>query len=94
MPRVVGVDPGTVTVDLFGLEDGRVFLDLSIPTAEALASPSHIPQLLEQCAPLDLVVGPSGYGLPLTAARDPFRDLRDDGVAPAVENALGVGARL
>lgn len=70
MSRVVGIDPGTVTVDLCGLENGRVFLDLSVPTAEALASPSRIPELLEQAAPLDLVVGPSGYGLPITAARD------------------------
>ncbi len=70
MPRVIGIDPGTVTVDLCGLDDGRVFLDLSIPTADALASPSRIPDLLDQHAPLDLVVGPSGYGLPLTAARD------------------------
>jgi predicted butyrate kinase (DUF1464 family) len=70
MPRVIGIDPGTVSVDLCGLEDGTVFLDLSIPTADALASPSRIPDLLEQAAPLDLVVGPSGYGLPLTAARD------------------------
>jgi predicted butyrate kinase (DUF1464 family) len=70
LPRVIGIDPGTVSVDLCGLEDGRVFLDLSIPTAEALASPSHIPEVLDQHAPLDLVVGPSGYGLPLTAARD------------------------
>ncbi len=70
MPKVIGIDPGTVSVDLCGLEDGRVFLDLSIPTAEALASPSRLPDLIEQHAPLDLVVGPSGYGLPLTAARD------------------------
>ena len=70
MPRVIGIDPGTVSVDVCGLEDGQVFLDLSIPTADALASPSRIPDLLEQAAPIDLVVGPSGYGLPLTAARD------------------------
>ena len=70
MPRVIGIDPGTVSVDLCGLEDGRVFLDLSIPTADALASPSRLTELIEQHAPLDLVVGPSGYGLPLTAARD------------------------
>ena len=70
MPRVIGIDPGTVTIDLCGLEDGRVFLELSIPTAEALASPTRIATLLESHAPLDLVVGPSGYGLPLTAARD------------------------
>jgi predicted butyrate kinase (DUF1464 family) len=68
--RVIGIDPGTVTVDLCGLEDGRVCLDVSLPTAEALATPSRIPDLIEQAAPIDLVVGPSGYGLPLTAARD------------------------
>jgi len=70
VPRVIGIDPGTVSIDLCGLDDGRVFLDLSIPTAEALASPSRIPAILEEHAPIDLVVGPSGYGLPLTAARD------------------------
>jgi predicted butyrate kinase (DUF1464 family) len=70
LPRVIGIDPGTVTLDLCGLEDGRVFLDLSIPTADALASPSRLTDLIEQHTPLDLVVGPSGYGLPLAAARD------------------------
>lgn len=70
MPRVIGIDPGTVSVDFCGLDDGRVFLDLSIPTSDALASASRIPDLIEQHAPIELVVGPSGYGLPLTAARD------------------------
>ena len=67
---MIGIDPGTVSVDLLGLNDGGVFLDLSIPTAEALASPSRIPDLLEQYAPLDLVVGPSGYGLPPKVSRE------------------------
>src|SRR5262245_26214576 len=73
MPRVVGIDPGTLTVDLCGLDDGRVFLDRSLPTSQALEDPSLIVDWLEvahQTAPLDLVVGPSGYGLPLTSARD------------------------
>ncbi len=73
MPRVIGVDPGTVSVDLFGLDGGRVFLDRSLPTAEALASPSVILDLVDEAnrqAPLDLVAGPSGYGLPLIAAPD------------------------
>jgi predicted butyrate kinase (DUF1464 family) len=65
MPRVVGVDPGTVSIDICGLEDGRVFLDRSFPTAEALADPDRLVDLLEGAAPLDLVAGPSGYGLPL-----------------------------
>ena len=70
MPRVVGIDPGTVSIDLCGLEGGRVFLDRSLPTAEALADPSILISLLESLAPLELVIGPSGYGLPLKAARD------------------------
>jgi predicted butyrate kinase (DUF1464 family) len=69
MPRVIGIDPGTISVDVCGLENGRVFLDRSWPTSDALGSPSVILQVLEEAAPLDLVAGPSGYGLPLVAAR-------------------------
>jgi predicted butyrate kinase (DUF1464 family) len=80
MPRVIGIDPGTLSVDLCGLDNGSLFLDRSLPTSAALADPSVIIGLLEQAereAPLDSVVGPSGYGLPLIAARDlTDRDLR------------------
>lgn len=69
MPRVVGIDPGTVSIDLCGLEDGRVFLDESLPTAAALADPTAFVARLAAHAPLDLIAGPSGYGLPLVAAR-------------------------
>lgn len=70
MTRVIGIDPGTTSVDLCGLDDGEVFLDRSLPTAEALADPSTLVALLAAATPLDLVAGPSGYGLPLRAARD------------------------
>ena len=39
MPRVVGIDPGTITVDFCGLDDGRVYLEESWPTADAVADP-------------------------------------------------------
>jgi predicted butyrate kinase (DUF1464 family) len=67
---VIGIDPGTISIDLCGLEDGRLFLDRSFPTAQALADPSVLVSLLQAAAPLALIVGPSGYGLPLTAAGD------------------------
>jgi predicted butyrate kinase (DUF1464 family) len=70
MPRVIGIDPGTITIDLCGLDDGLVFIDRSLPTAEALADPAALVAALESVQPLDLIAGPSGYGLPLTAARD------------------------
>jgi predicted butyrate kinase (DUF1464 family) len=70
MPRVIGIDPGTISLDLCGLEDGRVFLDQSIATEDATADPSLVLGALERASPLDLVVGPSGYGLPLKKASD------------------------
>lgn len=70
MPRVIGIDPGTVSIDLCGLEDGRLFLDRSSPTAEVLADPARFVAGLEAVGPLDLIAGPSGYGLPLTRVQD------------------------
>ena len=70
MPRVIGIDPGTVSIDLCGLEDGRVFLDRTFSTTSALSDPAGFVATLEAEGPLDLVVGPSGYGLPLTRASD------------------------
>jgi predicted butyrate kinase (DUF1464 family) len=70
MPRVIGIDPGTVSIDVCGLDDGRLFLDQSYPTETALADPARIVAILESHAPLDLIAGPSGYGLPLRRARD------------------------
>jgi predicted butyrate kinase (DUF1464 family) len=68
--RVIGIDAGTVTLDLVGLDDGRVFIERSFPVADALADASILTRILEDVAPLDLVVAPSGYGLPLKAVRD------------------------
>jgi predicted butyrate kinase (DUF1464 family) len=70
MPRVIGIDPGTVSIDVCGLDDGRLFLDDSYSTQSALSDPARFVATLEAHAPLDLVAGPSGYGLPLRRARD------------------------
>jgi predicted butyrate kinase (DUF1464 family) len=69
MPRVIGIDAGTVSLDLCGLADGRIFLERSFPTRDAVLNPALLAGLLISALPLDLVVAPSGYGLPLTAAR-------------------------
>jgi predicted butyrate kinase (DUF1464 family) len=71
---VIGIDPGTVSIDLCGLDDGETFLTESFPTADALEDPAVIVDLLDDSMPLDLIAGPSGYGLPLTAARDLTED--------------------
>jgi len=94
MPRVIGIDPGTVSVDICGLDNGSVFLDRTLPTADALAIPAVITEILDaanRAAPLDLVAGPSGYGLPLTRAQDLTEDhLRLAYLAPGGETG-GIG---
>lgn len=70
MPYVVGIDPGTVTIDLVGLRQGTVVFERSLPTREALSAPEQfLAQLTEQGRP-ELIAGPSGYGLPLLRAAD------------------------
>jgi predicted butyrate kinase (DUF1464 family) len=70
MPLVVGIDPGTVSIDLCGLQDGRLVLDRSWPTAEAVANPAGLAAEIAAAGRPDLVAGPSGYGLPLVPAAD------------------------
>jgi predicted butyrate kinase (DUF1464 family) len=64
MVRAIGVDPGTVSFDVCGLEDGRVFLDATLPTAEVGAQPRILVDLLRSAEPVDMIIAPSGYGLP------------------------------
>lgn len=89
MPRVIGIDPGTITIDVVGVEDSHVFLERSLPTPAALASPASLLNLLEDAhrtSSVDLVAGPSGFGLPCVYARDATDDdLRLACLAPAGE---------
>ncbi|HEY3043716.1 MAG TPA: DUF1464 family protein [Vicinamibacterales bacterium] len=95
MPRVIGIDPGTVSIDLCGLDNGRVFLEWSLPTFETLAKPAVLLGLLDDAhrnAALDLVAGPSGYGLPLVHARDlTGRDIRLAQLTAKGEISGGIG---
>jgi predicted butyrate kinase (DUF1464 family) len=69
MPRVVGIDAGTVSLDVCGLADGRLSLDLTWPTPDAIADPEGFIAGLAAPGVPDLVVAPSGYGLPVRAGR-------------------------
>ncbi len=71
--RVIGIDPGTVSFDVCGLEDGKVYLDTTLPSKDFAANPQLLLDLLISSPPLDLVIAPSGYGLPLVAI-DQFGD--------------------
>ncbi|MEM3769146.1 MAG: DUF1464 family protein, partial [Nitrososphaerales archaeon] len=66
MVKVIGIDPGTKSYDFCGLNDNNLFMDVTIPTEDILKDPELVVKLLKSVMPLDLIVGPSGYGLPLT----------------------------
>ncbi len=69
MVRVIGIDPGTKSFDFCGLDDDNVILDMSISTGEITGNPDLISDLIKETV-CDLVVGPSGYGIPLKSIRD------------------------
>jgi predicted butyrate kinase (DUF1464 family) len=70
MPRVAGVDPGTVSFDLCVLEDGEPVVERVFETGSLSQDSGPLLRALVRHGPYDLVYGPSGYGLPLVAAAD------------------------
>lgn len=65
MPRVVGTDPGSSSLDVLLLVDGLVADQARLLPEELRADASALLALLERWKPIDVVAGPSGYGLPL-----------------------------
>jgi predicted butyrate kinase (DUF1464 family) len=66
LTRVAGVDPGTVSFDVCVLDDGEVMLERSFPSSD----PTPLVSALVAHGPFDVVLGPSGYGLPLVPAEE------------------------
>ncbi len=68
--RVIGIDPGTGSFDFFGMDGEKVILDTSVPVPEVAQNPKVLLDTARSVFPLDMIVGPSGYGLPPTPIRD------------------------
>jgi predicted butyrate kinase (DUF1464 family) len=70
MPRVAGIDPGTLSFDLCVLQDGEPILEEVFETRSLSHDSAPLLDTLARHGPFDLVYGPSGYGLPLVRATD------------------------
>lgn len=68
--RVLGIDPGTRSFDLCGLEGGEVYYEEILDTPELAKNPKLLIEATEKAMPLDLITGPSGYGVELTYLKD------------------------
>jgi predicted butyrate kinase (DUF1464 family) len=90
--RVVGTDPGTSSLDLLLLADGVVSDQVRL-TPEALRlDPAVLVETLQRWAPLDLVAGPSGYGLPLVRGEElTERDLEQMSLVRPEQRGADVG---
>ena len=62
---MAGIDPGSVSIDVCALDRGEPSFDASFPSADLAVDPTPLVDALLAQGPLDLVLGPAGYGLPL-----------------------------
>ncbi|MFW9820836.1 MAG: DUF1464 family protein, partial [Candidatus Thorarchaeota archaeon] len=65
MYRVLGIDPGSKSWDFYALEDNKIILDTSLPTKELINDPQKAITIIKTVENIDLMVAPSGFGLPL-----------------------------
>ncbi len=68
--RVIGIDPGTKGFSLLGIDNDKIFLDEMFPTEEIVKDANRLVSALEQNLPVDAIIGPSGYGIPVTHIKD------------------------
>ncbi len=68
--KVIGIDPGTKGFSLFGIDDDKVFVDEMLSTEEIAKDANKLVSALEQKLPVDAIIGPSGYGIPVTHIKD------------------------
>jgi len=68
--RAAGIDPGTGSFDFFGTDDGKVIIDKSVSVPAIAENPRILVETVREVFPLDIIVGPSGYGLPVTPIKD------------------------
>ena len=62
---MAGIDPGTVSIDVCALDGGELLFDESFRSADLALDPTPLVDALLAHGPLELVLGPAGYGLPL-----------------------------
>ncbi|MBS4014831.1 MAG: DUF1464 family protein [Candidatus Latescibacteria bacterium] len=68
--KIIGIDPGTKSFDILGIEftkdKEKIFLDKSIPSEQVAMNPEILLSEIKPYLPVDAIIGPSGYGLPIT----------------------------
>ncbi|WGI17689.1 DUF1464 family protein [Methanonatronarchaeum sp. AMET-Sl] len=67
--KALGIDPGTKSMDICGLQNGEVYYEKSIDTKKAAENPATILNPIKEAQP-DIVAAPSGYGVEPTKLKN------------------------
>ena len=68
--KALGIDPGTRSFDLTVVDGEEVVWEDSIDTTAIAENPQSLIEAIEEANEVDIIVGPSGYGVPITFNRD------------------------
>jgi len=68
--KALGIDPGTRSFDLTVVDGEEVVWEDSIDTTAIAENPQSLTEAIEEANEVDIIVGPSGYGVPITFNRD------------------------
>jgi len=68
--KALGIDPGTRSFDLTVVDGEEVVWEDSIDTTAIAENPQSLIEAIEEANEVDIIVGPSGYGVPVTFNRD------------------------
>jgi predicted butyrate kinase (DUF1464 family) len=68
--RVVGIDPGTGSFDFYGMDGDKVIIDTAVAVPDVAQNPKVLVDTVRSVFPLDMIIGPSGYGMPVTPIKD------------------------
>jgi predicted butyrate kinase (DUF1464 family) len=78
MTRAAGIDPGTKSMDICAIEDGEVYYENPLDNVELAKEPEKINYALRETLPLDLISGPSGYGVEPTRIDEVLESIFED----------------
>ncbi|MBE0517449.1 MAG: DUF1464 family protein [Methanophagales archaeon] len=70
MTRAAGIDPGTKSMDICAIEDGEVYYENPLDNVDLAQEPERITDALRETLPVDLISGPSGYGVEPTRIKE------------------------
>ncbi|RJS85149.1 DUF1464 domain-containing protein [Candidatus Bathyarchaeota archaeon] len=68
--RALGIDPGTKSFDLVVIEGEEVIWEGSVETVKVAEKPELLIEKIDEAGSVDVIAGPSGYGVPVTWNND------------------------